>query len=165
MTVAIHPSAKFHHSNEQYYAVAGGQTLLRLTYGSFNGVPGGAIKTATTNDYGAEQVYPDQHKLTTAMRLAVQKLGGRAEDVRIEIDKKGRRFGEITGRGTREELIEVIRQLAEEMEPILRRPSESTHHCECRDMRAIHHELCGLDGEPVYLSDGMYLDSDGRIFE
>lgn len=165
MTVTIHPSVKFLHSSEQYYAVAAGHTLLRLTYGSLRGKPGGSIKTATANDYGAERVYPDRHKLTAALRCAVQELGGRANDVTIELDQKRRLFGEISGQGTREELTEALRRLAEQVEHVLSRSYDNLCDCGYVDMREVYQELCVLEGDPVYLSDGVYLNRDGRTFQ
>jgi hypothetical protein len=165
MTFSIHPSAKFYHGREQYYAVAGGCTLLRMTYGSSGGKPGGAIKTATASDHGAEPVYGDGQVLTEAMRRAVQKLGGRAEDVTIKVDRKGRWFGEITEPGTRDQFIRALHLLAEQMEDLLGRPSEIVRDGGYSDLRDLHRDLCVVEGEPIYLSDGVYLGSDGRMFE
>ncbi|WP_114283721.1 hypothetical protein [Candidatus Halocynthiibacter alkanivorans] len=155
MTVTIYQSTKFDYAREQYYAEAGDHTLLRLTCGNLGGKPGGAIKTATASDFGAAPVYRNRDGLTAAMRLSVPNLGGRAQDVSIEIDGKGRRFGEVTLQGSRDELIEVLRDLAEEMDLRLGRSSESV----------LYDDLCVVESEPVYLSDGVYLDPDGRLLE
>jgi hypothetical protein len=155
MTVTIYQSTKFDYARAQYYAEAGGHTLLRLTCGNLGGKPGGAIKTATASDFGAAPVYRNREGLTAAMLLSTPNLGGRAQDVSIEIDGKGRRFGEITLQGSQDELIEVLRAIAEEMHIRLGRSSEN----------ALYDDLCVVEGEPVYLSDGVNLDPDGRLFE
>ena len=105
MTAIIYQATKFDYAREQYFAVAGGHTLLRLTIGSIGGQAGGAVKTATASDFGAAPVYRDREVLINAMCLGMQNLGGRPDDVSIEIDGKGRRFGEITLQGSREFLI------------------------------------------------------------
>ena len=116
MTVAIYQSTKFDYAREQYYAEAGGHTLLRLTCGNLAGEAGGAIKSATARDFDAAPVYRNPEELVTAMRLSVRNLGGRTQDVSIEVDGKGRLFGEIALSGSRDYLFEVLHQLAEEME-------------------------------------------------
>lgn len=165
MTAIIYQSTKFDYAREQYFAVAGGHTLLRLTIGSIGGQVGGAVKTATTSDFGAAPAYRDREVLINAMCLGVQNLGGRPDDVSIEIDGKGRRFGEITLPGSRELLIEALQYLAEEMEPHLGRPLEHAHDSGYGDLRELYDDLCHVEGKPVYLSDGVYLGSDGRLFE
>lgn len=165
MTAIIYQSTKFDHAHEQYYAVAGGHTLLRMTIGAIGGQPGGAIKTATASDFGAAPVYRDRESLTKAMCRGVQNLGGGAQDVSIEIDGKGRRFGEITLPGAREQLIEAFHRLAEEMERHLDRPLDGACDCKYSDLRELYDDLCHSLGEPVYLSDGVYLGLDGRLFE
>ncbi|AOZ70744.1 hypothetical protein LPB142_16565 [Rhodobacter xanthinilyticus] len=165
MPATIHQSTKFAFAREQYFAVAHGHTLLRLTLGACGGQPGGAIKTATASDFGAAPVFRDREALTKAMRRGVQNLGGRAQDVNIEIDGKGRRFGEIALAGSREQLIEALRLLAEQMEDHLGRSFDSAHDSGYSDLRELYHDLHHTEGEPVYLSDGVYLGSDGRLFE
>lgn len=165
MTVTIHQSTKFDYAHEQYYAVAGGHTLLRLTLGTISGQPGGAIKTATASDFGAAPIYRDREALAEAMCGSVKNLGGRAQDVSIEVDGKGRLFGEITLSGSREQLIEAIQWLAEEMARQLFRSLEDTHDSGYSDLRELYDDLCHAVGEPVYLSDGVYLGSDGSLFE
>lgn len=165
MTATIYPSTKFDYAREQFYAVAGGHTLLRLTLGAIGGQPGGAIRTATASDSGAAPVYRDRGALTKAMCLGVQNLGGRPQDVSIEIDGKGRWFGKITLPGSREHLVEVLQRLAEEMEPHLGRLLDDAHDSGYSDLRELYDDLCHAEGEPVYLSDGVYLGSDGRLFE
>lgn len=165
MTVTIYQSTKFDYSREQYYAEAGCHTLLRLTCGNLAGEPGGAIKSATASDFGAAPVYRNPEELTVAMRLSVRNLGGRAQDVSIEADGKGRLFGEITLPGSREQLIEALHRLAEEMERNLSRPLDDAHNSGFGDLRELYDDLCHAVGEPVYLSDGVYLGSDGGLFE
>ena len=165
MTVSIYQSTKFDYAHEQYYAVASGRTLLRLTLGAIGGQPGGAIKTATASDFGAAPIYRDREALAEAMRHGVKSLGGRAQDVSIEVDGKGRRFGEIILPGSREQLIEAIHRLAEEMERHLSRPLDDAHDSGYSDLRELYDDLCHTVGEPVYLSDGVYLGSDGSLFE
>lgn len=165
MTAIIHKSTKFDYAREQFFAVAGGHTLLRLTIGCIRGQAGGAIKTATASDYGAAPVYRDRDALIDAMSLGVQCLGGRPDDVSIEIDGKGRRFGEITMQGSREFLIEALQHLAQVMAPHLGRRLEHAHDSGYGNLRELYDDLCYAEGEPVYLSDGVYLGSDGRLFE
>jgi len=99
------------------------------------------------------------------MRLAVKNLGGREQDVSIEIDSKGRRFGEITLQGSQDELIEALRELAKEIQTHLGRSSERNRNIGYSELHNLYDDLSALEGEPVYLSDGMYLDADGRLFE
>lgn len=157
MTVTIYQSTKFDHARVQYYAEAGGHTLLRLTFGNLRGEPGGAIKTATASDNGAAPVYRGREELTAAMRFGVQSLGGRAQNVSVEIDGKGRRVGEITLQGTRSELIEALRALTEEMARNLCRSSESVHDTGYSDLRDQYNDLCVVDG--------VYLDFSGHLFD
>ncbi len=164
MPATIHQSMKFAYAREQYFAVAHGHTLLRLTLGACGGQPGGAIKTATANDFGAAPVFPDREALTKAMRHGVQNLGGIAQDVNIEIDGKGRPFGEIALAGSREQLIEALHQLTEQMEDHLGRLLDDAHDRGCTDLLGLYGDLCICEGEPVYLSDGVFLGSDGRLF-
>lgn len=165
MPATIHQSTKFAHAREQYFAVASGHTLLRLTLGACGGQPGGAIKTATASDLGAAPAFRDRGALTNAICRCLQELGGKAQDVSIEVDGKGRQFGEIALAGSREQLIEALHLLAEQMENHLCRPMDGAHDGGCSDLRGLYDDLCHTDGEPVYLSDGMYLGSDGRLFE
>jgi hypothetical protein len=163
MTATIHQSTKFEHSCDQYYAVAGGYTLLRLTYGSIGGQSGGAIKSATASDAGAAPVYRDRDDLVAMMKIGVQNLGGSAQAVSIDRDRKGRLFGEVTLAGSRDELIEALGQLATEIETLLGR--EANVDAGYNDLRDMYNDLCHTDGAPVYLSDGLYLGSDGQLFE
>ena len=101
----------------------------------------------------------------TEMRRGVQDLGGKAQDVSIEVDGKGRQFGEIALAGSREQLIEAFRRLAEQMEDHLCRPADCAHDSASSDLRRLYVDLCHTEGEPVYLSDGVYLGSDGHLFE
>lgn len=165
MPATIHQSTKFAHAREQYFAVASGHTLLRLTLGKCGGQSGGAIKTATASDIGAAPVFRDRGALTNAMRRGVQDLGGKAQDVSIEVDGKGRQFGEIALTGSREQLIEAFHLLAEQMEYHLCRPMDGTHEGGYSDLRELYDDLCHTDGVPVYLSDSMYLGSNGRLFQ
>lgn len=165
MPATIHQSTKFAYAREQYFAVASGHTLLRLTLGAYGGQPGGAIKTATASDLGAAPVFRDREALTNAMCRGVQDLGGKAQDVSIEVDGKGRQFGEIALAGSREQLIEAFHRLAEQMEDHLCRPVDGAHDNECSALRELYDDLCHSVGEPAYLSDGVHLGSDGRLFE
>ena len=165
MPATIHQSTKFAHAREQYFAVASGHTLLRLTLGKCGGQSGGAIKTATASDFGAAPVFRDREALTNAMCRSVQDLGGKAQDVSIDVDGKGRQFGEIALAGSREQLIEALHLLAEQMEKHLCRPMDGAHDSGYSDLRGLYDDLCHADGEPVYLSDGVYLGSDARLFE
>ena len=165
MPAAIHQSTKFAYAREQYFVVASGHTLLRLTLGACGGQPGGAIKTATASDFGAAPVFRDREALTKAMLRGVQNLGGRAQDVNIEIDGKGRRFGEIALAGSREQLIEALHLLAEEMEDHLGRSLDDAHDRGCSDLPDLYKALYICEGEPVNPSDGVYLRYDGRLFE
>lgn len=163
MTVTIYESTKFNHSREQYYAVAGHHTLLRLTCGGIGGQSGGAIKTATASDDGAAPVYFDRDALIAALTIGVQNLGGRSEDVVTDRDGKGRCFASINLAGNREDLLDAFKQLAEQIEKILdRKINRDTGY---NDMRDLYNDLCHTVGEPVYLSDGVYLGSEGHMFE
>ena len=165
MTVTIYQSTKFDYAHEQYYAVSGGYTLLRLTLGAIGGQPGGAIKTATASDFGAAPIYLDREALAEAMCAGVENLVGRAQDVSIEVDGKGRLFGEITLPGLRDQLVEALHQLAEEMERHLGRPVNDAHDSRYSDLHDLYDDLRHTIGEPVYLSDGVYLGPDGHLFE
>jgi hypothetical protein len=165
MTVTIYQSTKFDHARHQYYAEAGGHTLLRLTCGYLGGEHGGALKTATASDLGSAPVYRGREELIAGMGFGVQRLGGRAQDVSIEMDGKGRRFGEITLAGSRGNLIGALRELAEEMEHFLARSLGSAHHSRDSDRRDLYDDLCAEEGTPIYLSDGVYLSADGHLFE
>ena len=37
------------------------------------------------------------------------------------------------------------------------------HTAGCSDLRDLYDDLCIAEGAPIYLSDGMYLGSDGRL--
>ena len=111
----IYKSTKFHHAHEQYCAIAGGYTLLRLTLGAINGEPGGAIKTATASDFETTPIYHDRETLIEVMRNVIQDLGGRTENVDYRNDKKGRQFGEIRLSGSRKEIMEFFRQFTEKI--------------------------------------------------
>ncbi|MCE8540218.1 hypothetical protein KBY27_22365 [Ruegeria pomeroyi] len=165
MSATIYQSTKFYHAREQYFAVAGEHTLLRLTLGSSGGRQGGAIKTATANDFGAPPVYRDRQALISAMRVGIQNLAGREVDLCIDIDGKGRWFAEICLPGTRDQLIELLTLLANEMARYLRRSAEDDHTAGCSDLRDLYDDLCIAEGVPVYLSDGMHLGSDGRLLQ
>lgn len=165
MSATIYQSTKFHHAREQYFAVAGEHTLLRLTLGSIGGRQGGAIKTATASDFGAPPIYRDREALIGALRVGIQNLAGREVDLCIDSDGKGRRFAEICLPGTREQLIEALALLADEMARYLGQPAEDDHAAGCSDLRDLYDDLCIAEGVPVYLSDGMYLGSDGRLLQ
>ncbi|WP_376871372.1 hypothetical protein [Albirhodobacter sp. R86504] len=120
MTVSIYRSSKFNYAHEQYYAVTSGHTVLRLTFGAIDGQPGGAFKSATASDLGTAPNYPDRVVLSQAMRHGVTSLGGRAQDVSIAFDGKGRRCAEIALSGSREQFIKAMHLLAERMERYLR---------------------------------------------
>lgn len=161
MTVAIYEATKFYHAKEQYYATARGHTLLRLTYGRRNGEWGGAIKTATASDFGAAPVYRDRDNLIAVMILSVQNLGGSAQAVSTDRDGKGRCFGEVVLTGARDQLIGALGALAEEMEKHLGKRINRAN--DCSDLLGLYDDLCYTDGQPVYLSDGVYLTNDGRL--
>ena len=165
MSATIHQSTKFAFAREQYFAVAGGHTLLRLTLGSIGGRPGGAIKTATASDFGAPPVYRDPEVLIKAMQIGIQNLVGSPVDLCIDIDGKGRRFAEISLQGKRDQFIQVLLLLAEEMARHIEQRRGDGQTIGQSDLRGLYDDLCISEGEPVYLSDGVYLGSDGRLFE
>lgn len=165
MTVSIRKSSKFNHARVQYFAEAGGHTLLRLTCGSRGGEVGGAIKTATARDPGFAPVCSDREKLFLAMKNSVQTLGDNADNVSLELDGKRRAFGEITLKGSEEELVEVLRALAKEMEFLIAQPRQVGAIENNFSLSDLYTDLCVQDGMPVYLSDGVYLEADGRMFE
>lgn len=165
MPATIYQSTKFAHAREQYFAVAGGHTLLRLTLGSLGGCPGGAIKTATASDLGAPPVYRDPDALVDAMQVGIRSLAGSEVDLCVDRDGKGRRFAEITLPGTRDQFIEVLPLLAEEMARYLDQRKENAHTIGCNELRDLYDDLCIFDGEPIYLSDGVSLGSDGQLLE
>ncbi len=99
------------------------------------------------------------------MRRGVQSLGGSARNMSVEIDGKGRRFGEIPLAGSREQLIKALHRLAEEMERHLSRPLDDARESGYSDLRELYDDLRHAVDEPVYLSDGVYLGSDRRLFE
>lgn len=67
--------------------------------------------------------------------------------------------------GSQDQLVETLHQLAEEMEPNLSRSLDGVNDNGLGELREIYDDLCHTAGEPVYLSDGVYLDSDGNLFE
>lgn len=161
MTVAIYPSKKFHHSDQQYCAEAGGYILLRLTLGQKNGKLGGAIKTATAGESGGAPAYKNRERLIDALRHSVLKLGGSADAVALCYDEQSsRKFGECTGEGSIDDLQTALTDLTEEMAMKLGLLPSSRD-----EMQALYSDLCIGDGIPVYLSDGGYLDADGNLFE
>jgi len=163
MSAIIYQSTKFYHAREQYFAVAGEHTLLRLTIGSIGGQRGGAIKTATASDFGAPPIYRDREALIKAMRVGLQNLAGGEVDLCIDSDGKGRRFAEICLCGTRDQLFEALTLLADEVARYLGQSAKVDHTVGCSDLRDLYDDLCIAEGVPVYLSDGMYLGSDGRL--
>ena len=165
MPATIHQSTKFAYAHEQYFAVASGHTLLRLTLGGIGGRPGGAIKTATASDFGAPPIYRDPEALIDAMQVGIQNLAGSEVNLCVDIDGKGRRFAEVSLPGTRDQLIQVLPLLAEEMARYLDQRVENGKTISYSDLRDLYDDLCISEGEPVYLSDGVYLGSDGRLFE
>ena len=165
MTATIYQSTKFNYAREQYFAVAGGHTLLRLTTGSIGGQAGGAIKTATASDSGAAPVHRDREALIEAMRHGLESLGFSAQYVSIKEDREGRRFGEFTFSGPPDESIGLFQWLAEEIERHLFELPDDADDSGYSDLRDLYDDLCHIEGEPVYLSDGVYLGSDGRLFE
>lgn len=81
----------------------------------------------------------------------------------IDYDGKGRRFAEIYLPGTRDQLSEALILLADEMALYLGRPVEVVHAAGYNDLRNLYEDLCITEGVPVYLSDDVYLGSDGRL--
>jgi hypothetical protein len=158
MNIDIIASQKFHHSHTQYRADVEGFTLLRLTCGSSYGLSGGAIKTATVGDDRGVPVYPDQGALISAMKMALLKLNGSDRDLEIRRDGVGRPFAEITGKGSEDSCISSLGMLAEDMGATLNLDTGN-------DMRDLHNEICHTNGEPMYLSDGIYLEPDGELIE
>lgn len=163
MSAIIYQSTKFYHAREQYFAVAGEHTLLRLTIGSIGGHQGGAIKTATASDFGAPPIYRDREALINALQVGIRNLAGGEVDLCIDSDGKGRRFAEICLSGTRDQLFEALTLLADEMARYLGQPAEVDHTAGCSDLRDLYDDLCIAEGAPIYLSDGVYLGSDGRL--
>lgn len=165
MTVSVYTSSKFNHAPVQYFAEASGHTLLRLTCGYLGGEVGGAIKTATASDPGFAPAYRDREELIEAMRDSLQRMGGNAGDVSRELDGKGRAFGEITLKGSEEELVEALCTLAKEMEFLIAQTPQVGAIENQFALSDLYADLCIEDGMPVYLSDGVYLDADGCMFE
>ena len=116
----IYQSTKFHHAyendREQYYAMAGGYTLLRLVVGEIDDQPGGMIKTATASDFGAAPIYPDRETLVEVMYNGVQELGERTEDIDFRTDEKGRLFSQIGLPGSPGKIMNIFQRLTEKME-------------------------------------------------
>lgn len=165
MSAAIYLSSKFDHSREQYFAVANGYTLLRLTLGSIDGRRGGAIKTATASDFGASPIYPHVETLVSAMRSGINNLGGKDVELCIDIDGKGRPFAQVRLPGSRELLLEAFTLLAEEMGAYLAEPKHHSPFTASGDLSDLYDDLCITEGEPVYLSDGVYLGPDGHLIQ
>lgn len=161
MTIKIHKSSKFENAPEQYFAEAGGYTLLRLVYTGH----GGTIMTATACDdrLVASPVYRDRKSLNSSMIHGVVTLGGRAQYVDEETDGKGRRFVRTDYDGTRKKLLGIFEAIAEEMVVELGLASSSSAEAGYSDMRDLYDDLCHTEGEPVYLSDGVYLYPDGSL--
>lgn len=174
MNINIVASSKFHYAHTQYRADVEGFTLLRLTCGSSHGRSGGTIKTATVGDDRGTPVYPDREALISAMRSTIVKVNGSDADMEVRSDGDGRLFGEISGQGSLHDCTHALAVLAEAMglalglggksemdRPIVNgRQAEKTN-----DMCEIYDAICHMDGEPVYLSDGVYLQPDGELIE
>lgn len=158
MNIDIIASKKFHHSHTQYKADVEGFTLLRLTCGSSCGLSGCAIKTATVGDDQGMPVYPDPVALISAMKVALVKFVGSDRDLEIRQDGVGRPFSEITGKGSEDDCVIFFAMLAEEMGATLSFDAGN-------DMRDLYSDICHTDGEPMYLSDGIYLEPDGELIE
>ena len=156
MNIEIIASQKFHHSPAQYRADVEGFTILRLTCGSSDGLSGGAIKTATVGDDQGVPVYPDPGALISAMKMALVKLNGSDRDLEIRRDSHGRAFGEITGKGSEDDFVRFFALFAGEMGATLSFDAGN-------DMRDLYNDICHTDGEPMYLSDGIYLEPDGEL--
>jgi hypothetical protein len=62
-------------------------------------------------------------------------------------------------------LFEALTLLADEMARYLGQPTEVDHTAGCSDLRDLYDDLCIAEGAPIYLSDGMYLGSDGRLLQ
>ena len=173
MFINIVASKKFHNAHTQYRADVEGFTLLRLTCGSSRGQSGGAIKTATVGDDRGAPVYPDQGALVSAMRAALVQINGSDAGVETRGDRDARSFAEISGQGSAEDFLRYLAELAEAMGLALglgeaetdgrifdgRRAAKSNNMCELYDA------ICHADGEPVYLSDGVYLEPSGELIE
>lgn len=162
MTVKIYKSNKFDNAPEQYFAEAGGYTLLRMTYSRRRGT----IMTATACDdmLNTPPVYRDRKALNAAMRHCVELLGGKAEYVDDAIDGKGRPFVQTDYNGSRDELRDMLEALANKMSDHLKLAKVPSNDTGYSDLRDLYDDLCVVDGEPVYLSDGVYLGPDGKMF-
>ena len=154
MNIDIIESKKFYNSRMQYRADVEGFTLLRLTCG----LSGAAIKTATVGDDWGMPVYPDQCALISAMKVALTKIYGSNSNFEITEDGNFRPFGETTRRGSKESCINFVTILAKDMGNTLNLDVGN-------EMRNLYNDICHTDGEPMYLSDGVYLNSDGELFE
>jgi hypothetical protein len=117
MTITIHASTKFENAPEQYFVGGGGHTLLRLTYGMRDGMPGGTIMTATACDdwSGAPRPYPDRHALIESMRRCLLARGALPEHVTDMRDSKARPYADIVFYGTCAELKQEACELAAAM--------------------------------------------------
>lgn len=171
MNIDIVASSKFHNAHTQYRADVEGFTLLRLTYGSSHGQSGGAIKTATVGDGRGTSAYPDRPALISAMKSAVVKVNGCDADVEIRPDGYGRLFGEISGQGSLDDCTRALAVLAEAMGLALGLGEAKAHRRilngfrveKHNDMREIYDAIRHTDGEPMYVSDGIYLEPDGGL--
>lgn len=173
MFINIVASKKFHNAHTQYRADVEGFTLLRLTCGSSRGQIGGAIKTATVGDDLGTPVYPDQGVLVSAMKAALVQINSSDADVVTRWDWNDRLFAEISGQGSEEDCIRALAVLAEAMGFVLgfgevetdRRIFCGRQTAKSNDMRELYDAICHTDGEPVYLSDGVYLEPSGELIE
>jgi len=103
-------------------------------------------------------VYPDQGTLISAMRMALIKLDGSGDALQVRKDEAGRIFGEIRGKGSESDWISFLKILAKDVGAILNLDAGN-------DMRDLYTDICHTNGEPMYFSDGVYLEADGELIE
>lgn len=114
--------------------------------------------TATASeDTGGFRAYEDQSSLINATIHALQRFDLDAE---MKLDHAGRPYVETMTSSNKEHLLHVAQTALREI------GFEDVAVLALDDMIAIYEEFAvGDDGEDVYLSDGMWITSDGRMIE
>ncbi len=90
--------------------------------------------------------------------MSLAKFIGSDRDLEMRQDANGRQFGEVTIEGSEDICISFLKMLAEDMGATLGLDAGN-------DMRDLYNDICHTDGEPMYLSDGVYLEPDGELIE
>jgi hypothetical protein len=152
--VELKESSRLPRAVQQSAIVAGGYTLFR--YAS-DGAGHEELMTATAGDPG-RPAFPNPDRLMFVAAQCFAEIGMTNEKKQ---DFMGREYAQFYGDSPVEHIEAAITKTAQMLE--LERPISRNRSGKERDMSSLYEELSVEDGEPVYLSDGMYLHPDGSI--